>query len=120
MKKAGIFEEQLEKFKIEVSKHFSKLIEHQNPILIETDDLLTVIDRFSGAPYDACPLKVSDDGISVRDAEKEDKTYKIYFSCLQSIEDKLLLISLMEQNMGNIKELGNLKEVGGTFNPNEI
>lgn len=101
MKKADIFDQHLEKFKIEVSKHFSKLIEHQNPILIETDDLLTVTDRFSGTPYDVCPLKVTDDGILVRDAEKEDKTYKIYFSSLQSIEDKLLLISLMEDNLIN-------------------
>jgi hypothetical protein len=123
MKKAAIFENQLNNLVLDVYHHFLELIKHKNSITIETDDVLTVY--IIGEPQDVYPLKVTDNGVEVKIevclVEQKNRQYKVYFSDLLSIEDKLLLISLMEDNLTTgIDSLGNLKEVGGTFNPNEI
>lgn len=128
MKSSNEFRVQLVDMQIEIARYYSELIKIKNPIVIFDGDLdseipddhLTVNGSITGIAYDVYPLKATDDGIEVCEVDNTKNRYKIYLGNIFSVENRLYLIELMEQNIGNIKDLGNLKEVGGTFNPNEI
>lgn len=125
MKFANEFRYELNQMLKEMFDHYSELIKHKNPIVfcdvnLDSDDYLTVNGSVIGIPYDVYPLMATDDGIEVCEVGNVRNKYKIYFGNLNSIEDKLRLLELMEYELTTIKTLGNIKEVRGEIDPNEI
>jgi hypothetical protein len=97
--------EQLEK---QVYNHFSELLEKQGEIVIfdeldlehETpDDYLEMRNDITGNVFDVHPLKVSNNGILVVEADGSFRRHLIRLSDLGSTQDKITLIELMENSL---------------------
>ena len=97
--------EQLEK---QVYNHFSELLEKQGEIVIfdeldlehETpDDYLEMRNDITGNVFDVHPLKVTQNGILVIEADGSFTRHLIKLHDLSSTQDKITLVGLMEDNM---------------------
>ena len=97
--------EQLEK---QVYNYFSELLEKQGEIVIfdeldlehETpDDYLEMRNDITGNVFDVHPLKVSNNGILVVEADGSFTRHLIKLSDLSSTQDKITLIELMENSL---------------------
>jgi hypothetical protein len=97
--------EQLEK---QVYNYFSELLEKQGEIVIfdeldlehETpDDYLEMRNDITGNVFDVHPLKVSNNGILVVEADGSFRRHLIKLSDLSSTQDKITLIELMENSL---------------------
>jgi len=97
--------EQLEK---QVCNYFSELLEKQGEIVIfdeldlehETpDDYLEMRNDITGNVFDVHPLKVSNNGILVIEADGSFIRHLIKLSDLSSTQDKITLIELMENSL---------------------
>jgi hypothetical protein len=97
--------EQLEK---QVYNYFSELLEKQGEIVIfdeldlehETpDDYLEMRNDITGNVFDVHPLKVSNNGILVIEADGSFTRHLIKLSDLSSTQDKIALLQLMENSL---------------------
>jgi hypothetical protein len=97
--------EQLEK---EVYNYFSELLKKQDEIVIfdecdlehETpDDYLEMRNDITGNVFDVHPLKVSNNGILVVEADGSFRRHLIRLSDLPSTQDKIALLQLMENSL---------------------
>jgi hypothetical protein len=97
--------EQLEK---QVYNYFSELLEKQEEIVIfdecdlehETpDDYLEMRNDITGNVFDVHPLKVSQNGILVVEADGSFRRHLIRLSDLPSTQDKIELLQLMENSL---------------------
>jgi hypothetical protein len=97
--------EQLEK---QVCNYFSELLEKQGEIVIfdeldlehETpDDYLEMRNDITGNVFDIHPLKVSNNGILVVEADGSFRRHLIRLSDLPSTQDKIALLELMENSL---------------------
>jgi len=97
--------EQLEK---QVYNYFSELLEKQEEIVIfdecdlehdTPDDYLEMRNDITGNVFDVHPLKVSQNGILVIEADGSFTRHLIKLSDLSSTQDKITLIELMENSL---------------------
>jgi hypothetical protein len=97
--------EQLEK---QVYNYFNELLEKQEEIVIfdecdlehETpDDYLEMRNDITGNVFDVHPLKVSNNGILVVEADGSFRRHLIRLSDLPSTQDKIALLQLMENSL---------------------
>ena len=97
--------EQLEK---QVYNYFNELLEKQDEIVIfdecdlehETpDDYLEMRNDITGNVFDVHPLKVSNNGILVVEADGSFRRHLIRLSDLPSTQDKIALLQLMENSL---------------------
>ena len=97
--------EQLEK---EVYNYFSELLKKQEEIVIfdecdlehETpDDYLEMRNDITGNVFDVHPLKVSNNGILVIEADGSFRRHLIRLSDLPNTQDKIALLQLMENSL---------------------
>ena len=97
--------EQLEK---QVYNYFNELLEKQEEIVIfdecdlehETpDDYLEMRNDITGNVFDVHPLKVSNNGILVVEADGSFRRHLIMLSDLPSTQDKKALLQLMENSL---------------------
>jgi hypothetical protein len=97
--------EQLEK---QVYNYFNELLEKQGEIVIfdeldlehETpDDYLEMRNDITGNVFDVHPLKVSNNGILVVEADGSFRRHLIKLSDLPSTQDKIALLQLMENSL---------------------
>ena len=101
------FNNSLDQLEAEVSICFNELLQEKNEIVIfdesdlefETpDDYLEVRNDFSGSVFDVHPLKVSKEGILVVEADGSYIRHLIKFQDLSSLQDRINLLELMENN----------------------
>ena len=97
--------EQLEK---QVYNYFNELLEKQEEIVIfdecdlehdTPDDYLEMRNDITGNVFDVHPLKVSNNGILVIEADGSFTRHLIKLSDLSSTQDKITLIELMENSL---------------------
>ena len=109
MKKlSASFHNQLDTLETQVANHFSDLLRHQKEIVIfsETDlehdtpdDYLEMRNDITGSVFDVHPLKVTQEGILVVEADGSFKRHLIGLQGLSNIEDRITLCELMENNL---------------------
>jgi len=97
--------EQLEK---QVYNYFNELLEKQDEIVIfdecdlehdTPDDYLEMRNDITGNVFDVHPLKVSNNGILVVEADGSFRRHLIRLSDLPSTQDKIALLQLMENSL---------------------
>lgn len=97
--------EQLEK---QVYNYFTELLEKQEEIVIfdecdlehdTPDDYLEMRNDITGNVFDVHPLKVSNNGILVVEADGSFRRHLIRLSDLPSTQDKIALLQLMENSL---------------------
>jgi hypothetical protein len=97
--------EQLEK---QIYNYFTELLKKQEEIVIfdecdlehETpDDYLEMRNDITGNVFDVHPLKVSNNGILVVEADGSFRRHLIRLSDLPSTQDKIALLQLMENSL---------------------
>jgi hypothetical protein len=97
--------EQLEK---QVYHYFNELLEKQDEIVIfdecdlehdTPDDYLEMRNDITGNVFDVHPLKVTQNGILVIEADGSFTRHLIKLHDLSSTQDKITLVGLMEDNM---------------------
>ena len=102
-----IFNNSLDQLEAEVSICFNELLQEKNEIVIfeESDleyespeDYLEVRNDITGSVFDVHPLKVSKEGILVVEADGSYIRHLIKFQDLSSLQDRINLLELMENN----------------------
>ena len=102
------FNTDLDHLESEVANYFSELLATQDEIIIfdeadlehETpDDYLEMRNDITGNVFDVHPLKVSKDGILVVEADGSFIRHLIKLSDLSSIQDRINLCELLENNL---------------------
>ena len=102
-----IFNNSLDQLEAEVAIYFSELLQEKKEIVIfeESDleyespeDYLEVRNDITGSVFDVHPLKVSKEGILVVEADGSYIRHIIKFQHLSSLQDRINLIELMENN----------------------
>ena len=109
MKKlSASFHNDLDVLESQVANYFSELLQHQKEIVIfsETDlehntpnDYLEMRNDITGNVFDVHPLKVTQEGILVVEADGTFKRHLIGLHGLSNIEDRIKLCELMEDNL---------------------
>ena len=98
----------LDQLETQVYNYFSELLEKQGEIVIfdeldlehETpDDYLEVRNDITGNVFNVHPLKVTQNGILVIEADGSFTRHLIKLSDLSSTQDKITLIELMENSL---------------------
>jgi hypothetical protein len=99
---------ELEQLEMQVYHYFNELLEKQEEIVIfdecdlehETpDDYLEMRNDITGNVFDVHPLKVSNNGILVVEADGSFVRHLIKLQDLSSTQDKIALIQLMENSL---------------------
>lgn len=99
---------ELEQLEMQVYHYFNELLEKQEEIVIfdecdlehETpDDYLEMRNDITGNVFDVHPLKVSQNGILVVEADGSFVRHLIKLQDLSSTQDKIALIQLMENSL---------------------
>jgi hypothetical protein len=102
------FNNSLDHLESEVANYFSELLATQNEIIIfdETDleqdlpdDYLECRNDITGDVFDVQPLKVNLEGIHTIDAGDSSKRHLIRLSDLGSVQDRITICELMENNL---------------------
>ena len=102
------FNKELEQLELQVYHYFNELLEKQEEIVIfdecdlehETpDDYLEMRNDITGNVFDVHPLKVSQNGILVVEADGSFVRHLIKLQNLGSTQDKIALIELMENSL---------------------
>lgn len=101
------FNNSLDQLEAEVAICFNELLQEKNEIVIfdESDlefespeDYLEVRNDITGSVFDVHPLKVSKEGILVVEADGSYIRHIIKFQDLSSLQDRINLLELMENN----------------------
>jgi len=98
------FHADLDNLEAEVSDYFNRLMLNQKEFIIfsESDleydipDVYLEYRNINGAVIDVHPLKVTDNGIIVLEAEDINRKMLIKLSDLGSVQDRIILCELME------------------------
>ena len=102
------FNNDLDNLESEVARYFTELLETQKEITIfeevdlehETPDVyLECRNDITGNVFDVHPLKVSQEGILVVEADGSDVRHLVRLSDLSSIQDRINICELMESKM---------------------
>jgi hypothetical protein len=102
------FNNDLDLLETQVNQYFNELLEKQGEIVIfdesdlehdTPDDYLEMRNDITGNVFDVHPLKVSKDGILVVEADGSFVRHLIKLHDLGSIQDKITIIELMEDNL---------------------
>ena len=102
------FNKDLDQLETEVYHYFTELLEKQEEIIIfnesdlehdTPDDYLEIRNDITGNVFDVHPLKVSKNGILVVEADGSFVRHLIKLQDLGSIQDKITLLELMEDNL---------------------
>ena len=98
----------LNQLEIQVYHYFNELLEKQDEIVIfdecdlehdTPDDYLEMRNDITGNVFDVHPLKVTQNGILVIEADGSFVRHLIKLSDLSSTQDKITLIELMENSL---------------------
>ena len=101
------FNNNLDQLEAEVAIYFNELLQEKKEIVIfeesdleydNPDDYLEVRNDITGSVFDVHPLKVSYDGILVIEADGSFTRHLIRLQDLSSIQDRINLLELMENN----------------------
>ena len=99
---------ELEQLELQVYHYFNELLEKQEEIVIfdendlehdTPDDYLEMRNDITGNVFDVHPLKVSNNGILVVEADGSFVRHLIKLQDLGSTQDKIALIELMENSL---------------------
>ena len=99
---------ELEQLELQVYHYFNELLEKQDEIVIfdecdlehdTPDDYLEMRNDITGNVFDVHPLKVSNNGILVVEADGSFVRHLIKLQDLSSTQDKITLIQLMENSL---------------------
>jgi len=99
---------ELEQLEMQVYHYFNELLEKQEEIVIfdecdlehdTPDDYLEMRNDITGNVFDVHPLKVSQNGILVVEADGSFVRHLIKLQDLSSTQDKIALIQLMENSL---------------------
>jgi hypothetical protein len=111
MKKlSASFNNDLDTLETQVANYFSELLSQQKEFSIfdETDlehdtpdDYLECRNDITGDVFDVHPLKVTQDGILVVESDGSFKRHLLRLSDLGSIQDRINICELMENNLDN-------------------
>lgn len=102
------FNNDLDNLESEVSSYFSELLSKQSEITIfeevdlehdTPDDYLEVRNDITGSVFDVHPLKVTQDGILVVEADGSFVRHLLKLSDLSGIQDRIMICELMETNL---------------------
>ena len=102
------FNNDLDQLEAEVAIYFNELLQNQEEVIIfseedleyETpDDYLEMRNDITGNVFDVHPLKVTKDGILVIEADGSFTRHLIRLQDLSSIQDRINLVELMENNL---------------------
>ena len=102
------FNKELEQLEMQVYHYFNELLEKQEEIVIfdecdlehdTPDDYLEMRNDITGNVFDVHPLKVSNNGILVVEADGSFVRHLIKLQDLSSTQDKIALIQLMENSL---------------------
>ncbi len=102
------FNNDLDTLEAEVSNYFSELLANQKEITIfeevdlehdTPDDYLECRNDITGNVFDVHPLKVTENGILVVEADGSFTRHLIRLQDLSSIQDRINLVELMENNL---------------------
>ncbi len=103
-----ILNKDLEQLEKQIYNYFTELLKKQEEIVIfdecdlehETpDDYLEMRNDITGNVFDVHPLKVSNNGILVVEADGSFRRHLIRLSDLPSTQDKIALLQLMENSL---------------------
>ena len=103
-----ILNNDLDNLEVEVSRYFSELLEEQEEFIIfaeedlehdTPDDYLEVRNDITGSVFDVHPLKVTQDGILVVEADDTSVRHLLKLSDLSGIQDRIMICELMETNL---------------------
>jgi len=104
------FNNDLDNLESEVANYFSELLNQQKEIIIfneddleqdTPDDYLEYRNDITGNVIDVHPLKVDEFGIHVIESDGSGQRHTLRLSDLASIQDKINLCELMENNLDN-------------------
>ena len=102
------FNKELEQLELQVYHYFNELLEKQDEIVIfdecdlehdTPDDYLEMRNDITGNVFDVHPLKVSNNGILVVEADGSFVRHLIKLQDLSSTQDKIAIIELMENSL---------------------
>ena len=102
------FNNDLDNLESEVANYFSELLNQHKEITIFSeedlehdapDDYLECRNDITGNVFDVHPLKVSEEGILVVEADGSFKRHLMNLSDLSSVQDRINLCELMENNI---------------------
>ncbi len=102
------FNNDLDNLESEVANYFSELLSKQSEITIfeevdlendTPDDYLEVRNDITGSVFDVHPLKVTQDGILVVEADGSFVRHLLKLSDLSGIQDRINICELMETNL---------------------
>ena len=102
------FNNDLDQLETQVYHYFNELLEKQGEIIIfdesdlehdTPDDYLEMRNDITGNVFDVHPLKVSQNGILVVEADGSFVRHLIKLHDLSSTQDKITLLGLMEDNL---------------------
>ena len=102
------FNNDLDNLESEVANYFSELLTKQSEITIfeevdlendTPDDYLEVRNDITGSVFDVHPLKVTQDGILVVEADGSFVRHLLKLSDLSGIQDRIMICELMETNL---------------------
>ena len=102
------FNNDLDLLETQVNQYFNELLEKQGEIVIfdesdleydTPDDYLEMRNDITGNVFDVHPLKVSQNGILVIEADGSFVRHLIKLQDLGSIQDKINLVGLMENSL---------------------
>jgi hypothetical protein len=102
------FNNDLDNLESEVANYFSELLTKQSEITIFEevdlendipDDYLEMRNDITGNVFDVHPLKVTQDGILVVEADDTSVRHLLKLSDLSGIQDRIMICELMETNL---------------------
>lgn len=102
------FNNDLDNLESEVANYFSELLTKQSEITIfeevdlendTPDDYLEVRNDITGSVFDVHPLKVTQDGILVVEADGSFVRHLLKLSDLSGIQDRINICELIENNL---------------------
>ena len=106
--KSKFFNNDLDHLESEVANYFSELLATQDEIIIfnevdlehdTPDDYLECRNDITGNVFDVHPLKVNQNGILVVEADGSFTRHLLKLSDLSSIQDRINLCELLENNL---------------------
>ena len=105
-----LFNKDLDNLEIDVANYFSELLNKQKEFIIfnevdlehdTPDDYLEYRNDITGNVFDVHPLKVTENGILVVEADGSFVRHLLRLSDLTSTQDRINLCKLMEDNLDN-------------------
>jgi hypothetical protein len=104
------FNNDLDNLESEVANYFSELLNQQKEFIIFSeedlehdtpDDYLECRNDITGDVFDTHPLKVTEEGILVVEADGSFTRHLLRFSDLGSVQDRINICELMENSLDN-------------------